>query len=189
MKKCWTNCSAFFIVDDGNVGCTLGYNDLCDTCFGTSYGCSGCYDVAYCTACNTSQTTCTSCVKGQTTCSGCVKGEEGSQEDVCNNCYGGCQSAWEQQKDCFTGSYGTPPACQICNVGCQYCDTSCYSGQSCGDCGSQNCGSSNCGTSNCGASNCGAGQCNQSGCENCDDVSACVCSHSGIYGCNFPLHS
>lgn len=192
-----TECKSSYIQDGGwDTGCVGGYKDTggdtCPSCFGTSYGCSGCYDVAYCTACNTAQATCTACVNGQTTCTACVKGEEGHQEDVCTNCYGGCQATWEQQKDCFTGSYGTPPACTICNIGCQYCDTGCYSGQSCGDCGdcgSANCGASNCGSANCGTANCGAGQCNQSGCTNCDDVSACVCSHTGSYGCNFPLHS
>lgn len=188
------SCPNDYVVDsEGDIGCRDGYPG-CAECYGTSYACSGCYDVDYCSKCNTSQTTCTTCVRGETTCTACVKGEEGHQEDVCSNCYGGCQATWEQQKDCFTGSYGTPPACTICNIGCQYCDTGCYSGQGCGDCGSANCGASNCGAGNCGAgncgtSNCGAGQCNQSGCSNCDDISACVCSHTGSYGCNFPIYS
>ena len=197
------NCSAFFIVDDGNVGCTLGYNDFCDTCFGTSYGCSGCYDVAYCTACNTSQTTCTSCVKGQTTCTSCVNGEAGTQEDVCDNCYGGCQASWDQQKDCFTGDYGTLPACTMCNVGCQgcqeceNCEGYCHNNQcgtsncgtaNCGNCGSSQCGSSNCGRSECGSSNCGSSQCGTANCGNCGSPqcgsSNCGSSQSTCSNCD-----
>lgn len=178
------------------TGCKSDYEGSggvdCPSCYGTAYGCSGCYDVAYCSKCNTAQASCTTCVRGETTCITCVKGEEGYSEDVCNNCYAGCQAVWEQQKDCFTGNYGAAPPCTICNIGCQYCDSGCYSGQSCGDCGdcgSSNCGTSNCGSGNCGTSNCGAAQCNQSGCSNCDDIGACVCSHIGSYGCNFPIYS
>lgn len=180
------SCPNDYVEDsDGNIGCRDGYPG-CAECYGTSYACSGCYDVDYCSKCNTSQTTCTTCVQGETTCDACVKGEEGHSTDVCSNCYGGCQSIWDRQKDCFTGSYGSPPPCTTCNIGCQYCDLSCYSGQSCGDCGdcgSSNCGASNCGKSNCGKSNCGQCESGESGCSNCDDVSPCVCSHTGNYGC------
>lgn len=196
-----TCASAYINCGTGDdIGCLSGYSD-CPSCYGTSFGCNGCYDVEYCSKCDAAQTTCNTCVNGQTTCTSCVKGEEGHQEDTCGNCYMGCQSSWDAVSECFSSQSGmpSPGSCTIC-VTCQVvhggvctgCDGGCQ-GSDCspGDasCGVANCGSANCGSSNCGTSNCGTGQCNQSGCSTCDDVSACVCSHTGSYGCNFPLYN
>lgn len=177
-------------------GCQSGYSKggvTCDDCYGIAYGCGGCYEVDYCSKCDTNQTSCTSCVKGQTTCDACVKGEEGHTEETCSSCYLGCQSVWETAQECFNNQSSMPSpgsctscnmclsyVCSSCNSSCHGCQGGCQSGESCG---SSNCGASNCGSANCGTSNCGTGQCNQSGCSTCDDVSACVCSHTGSYGC------
>lgn len=195
------SCPNDYVEDsDGNIGCRDGYPG-CAECYGTSYGCSGCYDVEYCSKCDAAQTTCNTCVNGQTTCNSCVKGEEGHQEDVCSNCYGGCQSSWEAVSECLSSQAGMPSpggcticvTCQVVHGGlCTGCDGGCQGGNcSPGDasCGVANCGAANCGSANCGTSNCGTGQCNQSGCDTCDDVSACVCSHTGSYGCNFPFYN